>query len=91
VIHTSVQPDAPSVTDAPTDTKTPAVLPTIASPDFSSATDATVNDEEIDLMVRAISHQSQNASSLCLGCHLPGHKLEDCKCFVDYIIAEGLA
>jgi hypothetical protein len=61
-----------------------------ASPDFSSTTDTTLDDEEIDLMVRAIS-QNQDASSLCLGCHLPGHKLEECNRFVDYIVAEGLA
>ncbi|KAI2512047.1 hypothetical protein MHU86_2335 [Fragilaria crotonensis] len=62
-----------------------------ASPDFSSSTsDATLDDEEINLMVRAIS-QNQDASSVCLGCQLPGHKLEDCNRFVDYIVAEGLA
>ena len=39
-----------------------------ASPDFSSSTsDATLDDEEINLMVRAIS-QNQDASSVCLGC-----------------------
>ena len=61
-----------------------------ASPDFSSASETTLDEEEIDLMVRAIS-QNQDASSLCLGCHQPGHKLEDCNRFVDYIVAEGLA
>jgi hypothetical protein len=62
-----------------------------ASPDFSSSmSEATLNDEEINLMVRAIS-QNQDASSVCLGCQLPGHKLEDCNRFVDYIVAEGLA
>ncbi|KAI2502040.1 hypothetical protein MHU86_12443 [Fragilaria crotonensis] len=62
-----------------------------ASPDFSSSmSEATLDDEEINLMVRAIS-QNQDASSVCLGCHLPGHKLEDCNRFVDYIVAEGLA
>ncbi|KAI2511192.1 hypothetical protein MHU86_3157 [Fragilaria crotonensis] len=46
-----------------------------ASPDFSSSmSEATLDDEEINLMVRAIS-QNQDASSVCLGCHLPGHKL----------------
>ncbi len=60
-----------------------------ASPDFSSATEATLGDKEIDLMVQAIS-QSQDASSLCLGCHQLGHTLEDCNRFVNYIIAEGL-
>jgi hypothetical protein len=49
-----------------------------------------LDDADIDLMVRAIS-QSQVASSVCLGCHHPGHKLEDCIRFVDYIVAEGLA
>ena len=58
-----------------------------ASPDFS---DALLDDEEVDLMVRAIS-QNQDASSVCLGCHQPGHKLEDCNRFVDYIVAEGLS
>jgi hypothetical protein len=48
--------------------------------------DATLDDEEINLMVRAIS-QNQDASSVCLGCQLPGHKLEDCNRFVDYIVA----
>jgi hypothetical protein len=58
-----------------------------ASPDFSSSmSDATLDDEEINLMVRAIS-QNQDASSVCLGCQLPGHKLEDCNRFVDYIVA----
>ncbi|KAI2505765.1 hypothetical protein MHU86_8627 [Fragilaria crotonensis] len=61
-----------------------------ASPDFSSSTDDTLDDEEMDIMIRAIS-QNQNASSVCLGCHNPGHKLEDCNRFVDYIVAEGLA
>jgi hypothetical protein len=62
-----------------------------ASPDFSSSMfEATLDDEEINLMVRAIS-QNQDASSACLGCQLPGHKLEDCNRFVDYIVAEGLA
>ena len=62
-----------------------------ASPDFSSSmSEATLDDEEINLMVRAIS-QNQDASSVCLGCQLPGHKLEDCNRFVDYIVAEGLA
>jgi hypothetical protein len=41
-----------------------------ASPDFSSATEATLGDEEIELMVIAI-FQNQDASSLCLGCLLP--------------------
>ncbi len=44
----------------------------------------------VDLMVIAISHR-QDASSLCLGCNQPGHKLEDCNCFVNYIVAEGSA
>jgi hypothetical protein len=61
-----------------------------ASPDFSSDTDTTLDDGEIDLMIRAIS-QNQDASSVCLGCQQPGHKLEDCNRFVDYIVAEGLA
>ncbi|KAI2505294.1 hypothetical protein MHU86_9094 [Fragilaria crotonensis] len=60
-----------------------------ASPDSSSMSEAT-RRREINLMVRAIS-QNQDASSVCLGCHLPGHKLEDCNRFVDYIVAEGLA
>jgi hypothetical protein len=61
-----------------------------ASPDFSSDTNPNLDEEAIDLMVRAIS-QNQDASSVCLGCHHPGHKLEDCNRFVDYIVAEGLA
>jgi hypothetical protein len=61
-----------------------------ASPDFSSDTNLNLDEEEIDLMVRAIS-QNQDASSVCLGCHRPGHKLEDCNRFVDYIVAESLA
>ena len=61
-----------------------------ASPDFSSDTDTTLDDGEIDLMIRAIS-QNQDASPVCLGCQQPGHKLEDCNRFVDYIVAEGLA
>ena len=28
---------------------------------------------------------------MCLGCQHPGHKLEDCNHFVDYIVAKGLA
>ncbi len=52
--------------------------------------EATLDDKEINLMVRAIS-QNQDASSVCLGCQLPGHKLEDCNRFVDYIVAKGLA
>ncbi|KAI2506528.1 hypothetical protein MHU86_7938 [Fragilaria crotonensis] len=45
-----------------------------ASPDFSSSmSEVTLDDEEINLMVRAIS-QNQDASSFCLGCQLPGQK-----------------
>ncbi|KAI2496076.1 hypothetical protein MHU86_18448 [Fragilaria crotonensis] len=61
-----------------------------ASPDFVVNVRRHLDDEEINLMVRAIS-QNQDASSVCLGCQLPGHKLEDCNRFVDYIVAEGLA
>jgi hypothetical protein len=62
-----------------------------ASPDFSSDTDTTLDNGEIDLMIRAIS-QNQDASPVCLGCQQPGgHKLEDCNRFVDYIVAKGLA
>jgi hypothetical protein len=62
-----------------------------ACPDFSSKTDTTLDDEAIDLMVLTIS-QNQDALSLCLGCHLLGHKLEEeCNRFVDYIVAESLA
>ena len=71
--------DPPSSSQSPLSNRTPtSIIFRIedASPDFLSATEATLDDEEIDLMVRAIS-QSQDASSLCLGCHQPGHKLED--------------
>jgi hypothetical protein len=61
-----------------------------APPDFSPTSTSPLDDDEIDLIVRAIS-QSQDASSVCLGCHQPGHKLDDCNRFVDYIVAEGLA
>jgi hypothetical protein len=85
--------DPPSSSQSSSSSRTPtSIIRRIetASPDFSSATAATLDEEEIDLMIRAIS-QNQDASSLCLGCHQPGHKLEDCNRFVDYIVAEGLA
>ena len=85
--------DPPSSSQSTSSGRTPtSIIRRIetASPDFSSASETTLDDDEIDLMVRAIS-QSQDASSLCIGCHQPGHKLEDCNRFVDYIVAEGLA
>jgi hypothetical protein len=85
--------DPPSSSQSASSARTPtSIIRRIetASPDFSSCPETTLDDEEIDLMVRAIS-QNQDASSLCLGCHQPGHKLEDCNRFVDYIVAEGLA
>jgi hypothetical protein len=85
--------DPPSSSQSASSGRTPMSLIRrieTAYPDFSSTADTTLDDEEIDLMVRAIS-QNQDASSLCLGCHLPGHKLEECNRFVDYIVAEGLA
>jgi hypothetical protein len=85
--------DPPSSHPQPPSGRTPtSIIRRIetASPDFSSASEATLDMEEIDLLVRAIS-QNQDASSVCLGCHQPGHKLEDCNRFVDFIVAEGLA
>lgn len=65
-----------------------------ASPTQTSAalvsTDDALGDDEIDLIVRAIS-QNQASSSVCLGCQQPGHTLEQCNRFVDYIVAESLA
>ena len=65
-----------------------------ASPTQISAalvsTDDALGDDEIDLIVRAIS-QNQASSSVCLGCQQPGHTLEQCNRFVDYIVAESLA
>ena len=63
------------------------------SPSHSATTltsDTNLGDEEIDLIVRAIA-QNQATSSLCIGCQQPGHTLEQCNRFVDYIVAESLA
>ena len=82
--------DPPSSQSTPSG-RTPVVIMRrieTPSPDFSL--DTALDDESIDLMVRSIA-QNQDASSVCLGCHQPGHKLEDCNRFVDYIVAEGLA
>jgi hypothetical protein len=54
------------------------------------STDDALGDDEIDLVVRAIS-QNQASSAVCLGCQQPGHTLEQCNRFVDYIVAESLA
>ena len=82
--------DPPSPQSMPSGRTSVAIMRRIEtpSPDFSS--DTALDDEAIDLMVRSIA-QNQDASSVCLGCHQPGHKLEDCNRFVDYIVAEGLA
>ncbi|KAI2512032.1 hypothetical protein MHU86_2320 [Fragilaria crotonensis] len=81
--------DPPSASSGRTPTSIIRRIET-ASPEFSFASDTTLDDDAIDLMVRAIS-QNQDASAVCLGCHHPGHKLEDCNRFVDFIVAEGLA
>jgi hypothetical protein len=57
---------------------------------LSLGSDVSLADEEIDLLVRAIAH-NQGTSPLCLGCHQPGHTLEQCNRFFDYIVAESLA
>lgn len=56
----------------------------------NSSTDESLGDSEIDFVINAITN-NQAASSLCLGCHQPGHTLADCNRFVDYIVAESLA
>jgi hypothetical protein len=50
----------------------------------------TLGEQEMDLLVRAMSHNQAN-SDTCLGCNQTGHTLTDCNRFVDYIVAESLA
>lgn len=47
-------------------------------------------EDDVDLIVNAIA-QTQQSSSVCVGCQQPGHTLTDCNRFVDYIVAESLA
>ncbi|KAI2512848.1 hypothetical protein MHU86_1637 [Fragilaria crotonensis] len=49
-----------------------------------------LGEHEVNLLVRATSHNQAN-SAACLGCHQTGHTLTDCNRFVDYIVAESLA
>ncbi|KAI2495399.1 hypothetical protein MHU86_19113 [Fragilaria crotonensis] len=58
--------------------------------EFLHGTDITLGDNEINLLVHAMSTNQAN-SAVCLGCQQPGHTLTDCNRFVDYIVAESLA
>jgi hypothetical protein len=58
--------------------------------DFLHGTDIALGDNEINLLVHAMSTNQAN-STVCLGCQQPGHTLTDCNRFVDYIVAESLA
>ncbi|KAI2491619.1 hypothetical protein MHU86_22936 [Fragilaria crotonensis] len=67
-----------------------SMLPSSAAMLARLSTDESLGDSEIDFVINAITN-NQAASSLCLGCHQPGHTLADCNRFVDYIVAESLA
>lgn len=71
----------------PTIRRIETVLPT---DEFLHGTDITLGDNEINLLVHAMSTNQAN-STVCLGCQQPGHTLTDCNRFVDYIVAESLA
>ena len=58
--------------------------------EFLHGTDTALGDNEINLLVHAMSTNQAN-SAVCLGCQQPGHTLTDCNRFVDYIVAESLA
>ena len=58
--------------------------------DFLHGTDTALGDNEINLLVHAMSINQAN-SAVCLGCQQPGHTLTECNRFVDYIVAESLA
>jgi hypothetical protein len=60
------------------------------SPDALIGTSDLLGEQEIDLLVRAMSHNQAN-SDTCLGCRQTGHTLTDCTRFVDYIVAKSLA
>ncbi|KAI2508450.1 hypothetical protein MHU86_5977 [Fragilaria crotonensis] len=60
------------------------------SADVLIGTPDTLGEQEMDLLVRAMSHNQAN-SDTCLGCSQTGHTLTDCNRFVDYIVAESLA
>ena len=59
------------------------------SADGLSGTPDSLGEQEMDLLVRAMSH-NQAASATCFGCNQTGHTLTDCNRFVDYIVAESL-
>jgi len=60
------------------------------SSDALIGTSDSLGEQEIDLLVCAMSHNQAN-SDTCLGCRQTGHTLTDCNRFVDYIVAESLA
>ncbi len=60
------------------------------SSDALFGTADSLGEHEVDLLVRAMSHNQAN-SATCLGCNQTGHTLTDCNHFVDYIVAESLA
>lgn len=60
------------------------------SPEALSGTADSLGEQEMDLLIRAMSH-NQAHSDTCLGCRQTGHTLTDCNRFVDYIVAESLA
>jgi hypothetical protein len=63
---------------------------TVRRIEVPTTSDDNLCDDEVDLIVRAMS-QNQAVSPLCLGCQQPGHTLDQCHRFVDYIVAESLA
>ena len=66
-------------------------IETAPSPvDAIIGTTDSLGEQEMDLLVRAMS-QNQANSATCLGCRQTGHTLLDCNRFVDYIVAESLA
>jgi hypothetical protein len=60
------------------------------STDVLIGTSDALGEQEIDLLVRAMSHNHAN-SNTCIGCKQTGHTLTDCNRFVDCIVAENLA
>jgi hypothetical protein len=58
--------------------------------DFLHGTNIALGDNEINLLVHAMSTNKAN-SAVCLGCQQPGHTLTECNRFVDDIVAESLA
>jgi hypothetical protein len=60
------------------------------SSDALIGTSDSLGEQEIDLLVRAMSHNQAN-SDTCLGCRQTEHTLTDCNRFVDYIVAGSLA